>query len=200
MATLGKTTTPSTPTFGWVQNFGSVAMSFTTSQAGWYTSVSFWAAGSSLKIHGVIWDASGNVLAFGPGVVTSGGTASGTGATQWWTDTFSGPVFIPGGVTVFVGWQTDTHTQYEWGYNGNDHSPNAVTLSSAYGSTGQSLAGYSTESPNGAVAAYATYTPAGIKVRRSGAWVLAPVYVRRSGAWVPVKVYVRRSGAWVWIG
>jgi len=45
---------------------------------------------------------------------------------------------------------------------------------------------------------YAILTPGGfVKVRRSGAWVDAPVYVLRGGAWVPASsVNVRRSGSW----
>jgi hypothetical protein len=200
MANIGKTTTPSTGSFGYVENYGSVGMQFTPTQSGLYSSVSFCAAAysGSLKIHGVIWDASGNVLAFGPGVTTSGGTVGGDGDQTWYTDTFSSPVFIAANTTIFIGWQTDTHTQYVWAYNGNDHSPNAGWLTSAYGSTGQSFAGNTTMSPNGAVAAYATYTPASMYVRRSGAWSTAQqVAGRRSGAWsVATAEDVRRSGGW----
>ena len=37
----------------------------------------------------------------------------------------------------------------------------------------------------------------GVKVRRSGAWIDAPVSVRRGGVWVPAPVKVRRGGAWI---
>lgn len=199
MATLGKTTTPSAGPFGFVQNFGSVGMQFTPGGGGLYTAVSFCAAAytGTLKIHGVIWDASGNVLAFGPGVTTSGGTTSGAGDTTWFTDTFTTPVFIPAG-TIFIGWQTDTHTQYVWAYNGNDHSPNAGWLNSAFGATGQSFAGNTAMSPAGAVAAYATYTPASAYVRRSGAWATAQsVSGRRTGAWGGATgEEARRTGGW----
>lgn len=194
MPTLGKTTTPTTPTFGWIQNFGSVAMPFTTSQSGLYDAVTFWVAGdgATVKIHGVIWDSSGNVLAFGPGVNTSGGSGSGVGATQWFTDTFSTPVFIASGTSIYIGWQTDTHSQCDWAFNGNDHSPNAVTVSSAFGSTGQSLSGHTTESPNGAVAVYTTYTQAGLWIAPGGT-VVAPVAVWVNTGSGPVKA----KGVWV---
>lgn len=194
MSTLGKTTTPTTGSFGYVENYGTVAMQFTTSQSGLYSSVSFCAAAysGSLKIHGVIWDASGNVLAFGPGVTTSGGTVGGDGDQTWFTDSFSTPVFIAGGTTIYIGWQTDTHTQYVWAYNGNDHSPNAVWNNALYGTTGQGIGSNSVMSPNGAVAAYATYSQAGVWIEPSGT-VKAPVAI-----WCnPAGTVVKAKGVWV---
>lgn len=162
MAVLGKNTTPSTPTFGFVST-GShmqVAMNFTTTQPGLYTSVSFWAAGSStLTIHGVIWSSGGSVLAFGPGQSTSGGHASGTGASTWYTDTFSTPLYIASGTNIWIGWQANSAATVDFAFNGNDHSPDSK-WNTASGSTGQAFSAGSTSATyTGAVAAYATYTP-----------------------------------------
>ena len=195
MPTLGKTTTPNTSQFGYIQNYGSVGMKFTTTESGLYQSVSFCAAAYSgtLKIHGVIWDqATGAVLAFGPGVTTSGGTVGGDGDQTWFTDTFATPLFLPAGSVIHIGWQTDTHTQYVWAYNGNDQSPAASWLTSAYGSTGQSFSGHVAMSPSGAVAAYATYAKAGVWIEPSGT-VEAPVAIWCNPGSGPVRVV----GIWV---
>ena len=202
MSTLGKTTTPTWPTFGYDQNTNQQVAILQTvpTGGGFFQSVSFWAAqdGSSHGvIHGVIWDSSGNVLAFGPGVNTTGGViGSGhVGSTQWWTDTFTTPIFIAGGTQIYIGWQPDgTGVNVDWAYNGNDNSPQAQAHS-ASGATGKSFAGHTTESPTGAVATYATYSH--IAVRRGGAWVVPTINTRRSSAWSATTPRVRRGGVWV---
>ena len=201
MATIGKTTTPSTPTFGYIASGteSQVFMPFTTTEGGLYTSVTFWAAGgSALVLHGVIWvSPSDNAIAFGPGVSTSGGSASGVGAVRWVTDTFASPVFIAANTTIFIGWQRDASSgTIYWAYNGNDHSPNAQWFT-GFGSTGQNITGATQQSPAGAVAAYATYTPVAANVRRSGAWTAGETDERRSGVWTPSgENAARRSGVW----
>lgn len=204
MATLGKSTAPTGATHGWINGSQKqVAMLFTVPAGGGiFTSVSFWAAtATSGFIWGVIWDSSGNVLRAGSGVNTTGGASHNPGPGgdgQFHTDTLTSPLFVAGGTDIYIGWQNNDTTSTFWAYNGNDHSPDARQRGGVTGSPA-SFAGHTAESPAGAVAAYATYTPAGGKVRRSGAWVaLTSVKVRRSGAWVDVTSRkVRRSGAWV---
>lgn|SRR5678815_305248 len=204
MATLGKSTTPTSGTHGWINDSQKqVAMLFTVPSGGaLFTSVSFWAAtATSGYIWGVIWDSSGAVLRYGSGVNTSGGASHNPGPGgdgQFHTDTLSSPLFVAGGQQIYIGWQNNDTTSTFWAYNGNDHSPNAEWRGGVTASP-TSFAGHSQESPAGAVAAYATYTPGGGKVRRSGVWQpLTTVKVRRSGGWVDVTSRkVRRSGAWV---
>lgn len=167
MATLGKSTTPNSGTHGWINsNSKQVAMLFTVpAGGGTFTSVSFWAAtATSGNIWGVIWDSSGNVLANGVGVATTGGASHNPGPGgdgQFHTDTFTTPKFIPGGTQIYIGWQNNDSVSTFWAYNGGDHSPDAEQRSITPGSP-TSFSGHSTESPAGAVAAYATYTPGGV--------------------------------------
>jgi len=201
MATLGKTATPTSATHGWILgNSKQVGMLFTVPSPGAiFSSVSFWAATTtSGYIWGVIWDSSGNVLGHGAGVNTSGGAQHGTGPGgdgQWHTDNFATPVFVAAGATVYIGWQNNDSTSTYWAYNGGDHSPNAESRGGVTGSP-VSFAGHSTESPNGAVAAYATYTPAGGYVRRSGIWTAGPSEVDRSSVESAGPSFVSRSGIW----
>jgi hypothetical protein len=201
MGTLGKTTTPTWPTFGWIQQSQkAVAIAETVPSPGAvFTSVTFWAScdgGTADYIWGCIWDSSGNILRYGSGVLTTGGiTGSGhVGATQWYTDTLSSPLFVASGTSILIGWQpnSSTHTT-DWAYNGGDHSPNAV-WSTASGTPGNHT--FTTQSPNGAVAVYATYTPAGGYVSRSGIWTAGEADRRASGAFGAGPDYVRRSGVW----
>lgn len=198
MSTLGNATTPTTPTYGWI-NSGThmqVADSYTVpAGGGLFSSISFWAAGSgTLTIHGVIWDSSGTVLAFGPGVSTSGGAGSGVGATAWNTDTLSTPVFIAGGTTIYIGWQCNSAASTYWAYNGNITSP-STQWNTPSGSSGQSFSGHATQSPAGIVAAYATYTPGGIYVNTgtpaSPVWTPAELSVNTgtpaSPVWTPAN-------------
>lgn len=209
MSTLGKTATPNTGTHGFFAfaSHPQVAMLFTVPAGGGiFTDVNFWAAGSStLKIHGVIWDSSGNVLAFGPGVNTSGGAASFVGATQWYQDTFASPVFIAGGTQIYIGWQRDAGagTVY-WAYNGSDHSPSAQWNGNS-GSTGQSFSGHSIMDDGagneGAVAAYADYTPGSIYADDGSAFQGGViVYADNGAAWQQCEVYVDDGAAWQRIG
>jgi hypothetical protein len=156
----------------------------------------------------VIWDSSGNVLAFGPGQSTSGGTSSGVGATQWYTDTFASPVYIVGGTSVFIGWQADSAATIDYAYNGTDHSPDARWFTNS-GSSGQTFSGNTAQTPAGAVASYATYTPGGAYVNTgtsgSPVWTPAGVFVNTgtsgSPVWTPANgVYVNTgtSGSPVW--
>ena len=202
MATLGKTATPNTGTHGF--NTGTakaIAMLFTMPVTGYITSVTFWAATitpNTDNIWGVIWDSSGNVLAHGSGVPTSGGSASGVGATQFYTDTLMTPLLVTAGTQIYIGWQPNSSSHsVAWAYNGTDHSPNAEQNSASGTPTGASFAGHTTSTPNGAVAAYATYTPAQIRRWHSGAWVAASVKRWHSGAWVSAVPNRWHSGAWV---
>ena len=202
MSTLGKTTTPTTPTFGFFALSGrQVAILQTVPSPGAiFSSVSFWAAtiGASDYIWGVIWDSSGNVLANGSGVLTSGGSASGTGASAWVTDTLTSPLFVPAGTQIFIGWQPNSASHSTgWAFNGNDHSPDAE-FHSASGSP-SSFAGHTQMNSggfHGAVATYATYTPAGGYVRRSGLWSPGPPEDSRSSVFSAGPSFVRRTGVW----
>lgn len=194
MATLGNNTTPTTPTYGW-NSSGTrmqVADSYTVPTGGaLISSISFWAAGAgTLKIHGVVWNAStGAVLAFGPGVNTSGGSGGGVGATQWYTDTLSTPVFVGSGAVIFIGWQCDSTATYYWAYNGNIGTP-ATEWNTNSGATGQSFAGYGAQSPAGLIAAYVTYTPGGAYINTgtpaSPVWTATPLYVNTGTPASPV--------------
>lgn len=202
MATLGKTTTPTTGTHGFITNTAkAVAMLFTMPTTGFITSVTFWAATTTPNtdnIWGVIWDSSGNVLGHGSGVSTSGGTSSGVGATQWYTDTLTTPLLVAAGTQIFIGWQPNSSTNsVSWAYNGSDHSPDARWNGASGTPSGASFSGNTAQSPAGAVAAYATYTPAQMKRWHSGAWVAASVKRWHSGAWVSAVPYRWHSGAWV---
>ena len=206
--TLGKTTTPTTGTHGYIFDgtHSQVFMPFTTTKDGLYKSVTFWAAGAStLKLHGAIWvSPSDDAVAFGPGVNTSGGAASGVGATQWYTDTFATPVFIAAGTTIFIGWQRDaaSGTIY-WAYNGSDHSPNAQWFT-GHGATGQNITGATFQSPAGAVAAYATYDLAGgLGLASGGSFTKFALkrYDSASSTWKrhPLKRWNSTTSAWEWL-
>ena len=202
MATLGKTATPTSATHGWILgNSKQVCMAFTVPSPGAiFSSVSFWAATTtSGYIWGVIWDAAGNVLGHGSGVNTSGGAQHGTGPGgdgQWHTDNFATPAFAAAGASIFIGWQNNDTTSTYWAYNGGDHSPNAGWDSLSPPGSPVGLVGLSNESPLGAVAAYATYTPAGGYVRRSGIWTAGATEEERSGTFGAGPSFVRRSGIW----
>ena len=206
MSTLGKITTPTTGTHGYIADSGKpqVGMEFTVPAGGaLFSSVTFWASGSStLKLHGCIWDsATGNPLAIGPGVNTSGGAANGVGATQWYTDTFASPVFVAGGTVIVIGWQRDaaSGTVY-WAYNGSDHAPDSEYGTNS-GSTGQHIFRTATVSPAGAAAAYATYTPGSVYADNGSAFVGGVlVYVDNGTSWQQCAVYVDDGTTWQRIG
>jgi hypothetical protein len=204
MSTLGKTATPNTGTHGWYTlTARQVAILQTVPSPGAiFTSVTFWAATTTPNtdsIWGVIWDSSGAVLAQGSGVSTSGGTSSLVGATAWYTDTLTSPLFVAAGTTIYIGWQPNSATHStSWAYNGSDHSPDAE-FHSASGSP-SSFAGHSIMNnaggSHGTVAVYATYTPAGGYVRRSGIWTAGEGDVDRSAVATVGPSYVRRTGVW----
>lgn len=204
MSTLGKTATPNTGTHGWYTlTARQVAILQTVPSPGAiFTSVTFWAATTTPNsdyLWGVIWDSSGNVLGHGSGVLTSGGTSSGTGASSWVTDTLTAELFVAAGTTIYIGWQPNSATHStSWAYNGSDHSPNAE-FHSASGFP-SSFAGHSTMNngggSQGAIAAYATYTPAGGYVRRSGIWTPGEADEHRSGLSVAGPSFVSRSSVW----
>lgn len=205
MATLGKTTSPSWPTFGWIDTTAFTVAELYTMPApgGIFRSVTFWAAShgaGSQKIFGVIMDSSGNLLARGPGVFTSGGVAvdGNVGSSQWYTDTLQSPLFVAAGTQIYIGWcPNSSSVAVDWAYNGNDHSPNARWKNTGGGTpTGAFFSGHSQMSPAGAVAVYGTYDPAGGYVMRSGVWTPGEADDRRSGVNLAGASAVRRSGAW----
>lgn len=149
---------------------------------GIFTNVVFWAAGhgtNSVPIYGVIWDVTtGAVIAYGAAVTTTGGNSSSPGGDgSWHTSDFSsggsGDTFIAGGTHIFIGWQSGNGLSVNWAYNGGDHSPDAEN-NSASGSP-SSFSGHTTESPSGAVAAYATYTPVSVPTVTSFSPTVGPV-------------------------
>lgn len=179
MATLGKTATPNSSTHGWISSGGKqVGMQFTVpSGGGIFTQVHWWAAGdgsNTVPIFGVIWRNSDGAVLFAAGAVnTTGGHQSSPGGSgQWYSASASG-VFIAGGTVVFIGWQPNNGLTVDWAYNGGDHSPDAQQHS-ASGSP-SSFSGHTTESPNGAVAAYATYTPVSVPTVSSFSPSVGPV-------------------------
>lgn len=202
MATLGKSTTPNSGTHGWINsNSKQVAMLFTVPAGGGiFTSVSFWAAtATSGNIWGVIWDSSGNVLANGPGVATTGGASHNPGPGgdgQFHTDTFASPLYIAGGTQIYIGWQNNDSVSTFWAYNGGDHSPDAEQRGGVTGSPA-SFSGHSTESPAGAVAAYATYTPGSIFADDGAAFQGGViVYADDGAAWQQCSVWVDDGSSW----
>jgi hypothetical protein len=161
--------------------------------------VSFWAAGdggNSVSIHGMIWDSTGAVLASGPGVTTTGGNQSNPGGDgAFHTDTLSSPIFIAGGTQIYIGWQPNNSLGVDWAYNGGDHSPDAQQHAAS--GAPASFAGHATESPTGAVAAYATYTPGSVYADNGAAFVGGVlVYVDDGAAWQLCGVYVDDGAAW----
>lgn len=199
MATLGNSTHP---TFGWdayQSSANQAAQKYTMpTGGGTITSVTFYGSGdgSSHNIgYGCIWDSSGNLLAQGSGVSTTGGGQSAGGQT-WHTDTLTTPLVVTAGTQIYIGWQRSTSTLFDWSWAGD-----SATV--AYHTSGNSPAnfGSSASVQNGSIGAYATYTAgssgSGLKRRRSGAWVTVSWKIRRSGAWVAMTWKIRRSGAWV---
>jgi hypothetical protein len=201
---LGKDVTPNTGTHGWYTLTGrQVAILQTVPSPGAILhSVFFWAATTSPNsdyLWGVIWDSSGNVLAHGSGVLTSGGQSSNVGATQWYEDILTDDYFVTAGTQIYIGWQPNSSTHStSWAYNGNDHSPNAHFHSASgfpssfAGNTEMNVSGGS----KGAVATYATYTPAGGYVSRSGLWVAGEADVDRSSTPTAAPTFVSRSSVW----
>jgi len=51
--------------------------------------------------------------------------------------------------------------------------------------------------PSGSAASATNFTPANVRVFRTGVWVVGPAHVERTGAPVVGVVYVFRSGVWV---
>lgn len=198
MATLGYTATPNYGYDSYQSTANQVAQLYTMpAPGGIITSVSFYGSGnggSNNTAYGCIWNSSGILLAQGSGVVTNGGSAS-AGGQAWHTDTLTASLWVAGGTQLYIGWERSTGTYFDWSFASDGAAVSYHTAASTPANFGSSLA-----VQNGSVGAYATYSPAGLKVRRSGAWVNKPVYIRRSGAWVQAKVYIRRSGAWVLIG
>lgn len=201
MGTLGNSTTPTWPTYGWIQQTQkAVAGLWTVPSPGIIiTSVTFWAScdgATSDYIWGAIWDSSGNILAHGSGVLTTGGiTGTGhVGATQFYTDTLTSPLFVAAGTNIYIGWQPNSasHTT-DWAYNGG--SGPAAVWATASGTPGNVT--FSAQSPSGEVAAYCTYTPAGGYVMRSSVWTPGEVDVDRSSVETAAPVFVMRSSVWI---
>lgn len=203
MTHLGKDVAPNGSTHGWIQNnsIQSAILMTVPVGGGVFSSVSFWAATktpNSDYIWGVIWDAStGNVLAQGAGVLTSGGQAANPGGSGvFYTDTFASPVFIAGGTTIYIGFQTNSSVTITWAYNGGDHSPDAQWRTGVTGSPA-SFSGHSTESPAGAIAAYATYTPGSV-FGDDGATFQGGVlvYGDDGATWQQVEVWLDDGSTW----
>lgn len=199
MATLGNTTTP---TYGWdsyLSTANQAAEAYTVPAGGGiFSSVSFYASGdggTANVAYGCIWDSSGNLLAHGSGVSTSGGSGA-AGAQAWHTDTLTAPLTVAGGTTIYIGWQRSTASTFDWSF-ANDGA--AVSYHTAGNTPSNFGTGVSVQ--NGSIGAYGTYTVntgQKVYVRRSGSWIqVGTVRVRRSGAWVTATAKVRRSGAWV---
>lgn len=196
MATLGNSTTPTYGYDSYSSTANQAAQLYTAPSPGIIiSSVSFYGSGTTGNTaYGCIWNSSGTLLAQGSGVSTSGGSAS-AGGQAWHTDTLTASLFVAAGTQIYIGWQRSTASTFDWSFS-ND----GASVSYHTGGSTPSNFGSAVTVQNGSIGAYATYTPAGMYVRRSGAWTAAPVYVRRSGAWTSAAVYVRRSGAWVATG
>jgi len=193
MATLGNSTTPT---------FGFDAFNSTANQAGelytvpagggTFTSVSFYGSGdgaTTVKAYGCLWDSSGNLLAAGSGINTSGGSQT-AGGQAWHTDTLTSPVSIAGGTQIFIGWwrQASTGT-FDWSFAGDGSTAVHYHTDSltAPGHTGTSVT-----VQNGSIGAYATYTPGGEAYINTGTSA-APVWT--AGV---VQVNTGTSAAPVW--
>jgi hypothetical protein len=206
MATLGKTATPNGITHGWIQsNSIQSAMLFTMpAGGGLITAVSFWAATKTPNsdfIWGVVWDSSGNVLANGSGVLTSGGQAANPGGSGvFYTDTFATPLWVAGGTQLYIGFQTNSSVVMTWAYNGGDHSPDAQWRTGVTGSP-TTFSGHSAESPAGAIAAYATYTPGSVFGDDGGAFQGGVLVFADDGAgWQQCEIWIDDGVNWQRIG
>lgn len=140
-----------------------------------------------------VWDNSGNLIAsvnIGALNVKTGGVGN---ALDWWSGNLATALYVGPSTAIWIGGYATASTLF------NTESGGTSFIKSMGGGGPGSFAGNSSTGFGG-VGAYADYILAGLKVRRSGAWVDVPVKVRRSGAWVNVAVKVRRSGAWVVVG
>lgn len=189
MSILGNSTTP---TFGYDQFMATAnqAAQLYTMPAGGglITDVTFYGSGngaSSNTAYGCIWDSSGNLLAQGSGVVTTGG-ATGGGNQAWHTDTLTTPLFVAGGISIYIGWQRSTATTFDWSW-ANDGA--AV----AYRTAGNTPSNFGTTVTvqNGSIGAYATYTPGGGKLNTGTSG--SPVWTPTTG-----KVNTGTPGSPVW--
>jgi len=168
------------------------------SGGGTLTSVSFYGSGdgsSHNTAYGCIWDSSGNLLAHGSGVSTTGGSQSAGGQT-WHTDTLTTPLAVTGGTQIYIGWQRSTGSTFDWSWANDSASVAYHTSSNTPTNFGSGVT-----VQNGSIGAYATYTAGGTgngpRIYRGGSWHSVTWKIYRAGAWVPVQWKIRRGGAWV---
>lgn len=107
MATLGNSTTPTYGYDSYQSSANQAAQLYTMpSPGGTITSVSFYGAADGSNhntAYGCIWDSSGNLLAQGSGVNTTGGSPS-AGGQAWQTDTLTTPLYVAAGTQIYIGW------------------------------------------------------------------------------------------------
>lgn len=185
MATVGSTLTPSGASYVEVATPAGqqVAGLFTMpTPGGLITSISAY-AGSDGGTSGwvCIWNGAGTLL--GSVAVTLN-----NGSAGWVTGTLATSVFVAGGSSLYIGWQSANGYYFTWystsgttytGYN----STNPGNL--ANGGTGAYLAG-----------AYATYTPTGAKVWNGTTWADAAAKVWNGTTWAAAEVSVWNGTTW----
>jgi hypothetical protein len=105
---------------------------------------------------------------------------------------------VTGGTQIYIGWQRDTGTLFDWSWAGDSAAVAYKTASdtpSNFGGTASPLPS------NGSIGAYATYTAGGTgngpRIYRGGVWKSVTWKIYRAGDWVPVQWKMRRGGAWV---
>ena len=161
----------------------------TAPSSGHISTLGAWLSGGSTsrQCRLVLWDGSTKAVLAYSNLETVAAHAYG------WTNVeaalIGAPIAIADGQSLLIGLWCQTTFEYPVESGGSTYEKNAA-------SGVISMSGVDAFGNEAGFYAYLDPT-VGVKVRRSGAWIDAPVSVRRGGVWVPAPVKVRRGGAWI---
>lgn len=195
MPRIGNDTEPvSTQEWNGVNTQNQTALVRTMPEHGRLTHVGFWGSARNNPVNArvMVWDAADNILGQGP-QFSMAVRPFAVGENDLHYYALETPVVVAAGAVIRFGLSRDPAGEHQFGRTASgSHLDDTAT-----GSWPQSLSGAITDS-NGEVGAYADYTTAIARVRRSGVWVVESVRANRAGVQtVAQRAAVRRSGAWV---